>query len=468
MLRRSSYTVDGVVSRIGAPAVSALGRNNPVPARVALADDRDPLAILVRLLLIGDPVDIDEVQRVLPVDRCGGLLQVEGAVVTAPAEIAPHGDEVRDWWVVSDRVDSRGRPRRRDHVLGVGGASTTLAQLTVRRPVMRALDIGTGCGVQALHLAQHSADVTATDVVPRALQLAATTFALSGVDVELAAGDLTEAVPGREFDLVVCNPPFVVGPRPRFDYRDAGRDADDMSRAAVRAVAGALADGGVAQLLVNWLHVEGEDWRDRVAEWVTDLGCDAWLIERDVQEPVGYVETWLADAGEADAGLAADWLRWLRDRRVDAVGFGWVVLRRAAPPHRVVVEPVVHQVDQPLGVHIAEWLDAVAWLRGRSDDDLLGAAFRAAPSLRRDVVEQAGDAGWSPLATALRLDEGFRWTLPADEPTAALVAGCDGATALRTVLAVLAAVTGVEEDDLRAPACATVRGLVGRGLLLPA
>ena len=42
-----------------------------------------------------------------------------------------------------------------DHVLGISSASTSLAQLTVREPFGRALDLGTGCGVQALHLAEH-------------------------------------------------------------------------------------------------------------------------------------------------------------------------------------------------------------------------------------------------------------------------------------------------------------------------
>ena len=47
-------------------------------------------------------------------------------------------------------------PIRPDFVLGVSSASSTLAQLTVRDPVGRALDLGTGCGVQSLHLARHA------------------------------------------------------------------------------------------------------------------------------------------------------------------------------------------------------------------------------------------------------------------------------------------------------------------------
>ena len=46
----------------------------------------------------------------------------------------------------------RPRPRARHQP----SASTSLAQLTIREPVGSALDLGTGCGVQALHLAGHS------------------------------------------------------------------------------------------------------------------------------------------------------------------------------------------------------------------------------------------------------------------------------------------------------------------------
>lgn len=468
MLRRSSYTVDAVVDRIGAPAVAALGRHESAPTRIALGDANDVQAQLIRLLLLGDDVDVSALRQLLPLDAMATLLEPAAAGrMRCAVEVAPHGDDTADWWVVSDRTDARGRPTRRDHVLGVGGASTTLAQLTVRRRVTRALDIGTGCGVQALHLSRHTTSVTATDVLPRALELAATTFALSDVDVELLAGDLTQPVADREFDLVVCNPPFVVGPHQRFDYRDAGRDADELSRAAVRAAARALADGGVAQLLVNWLHVRGEDWRDRIGDWVSDLGCDAWLIQRDLQEPADYVSTWSGDAGDYDDAVAAEWLAWLQSRGVDAIGFGWVVLRRSAAPHRVAVEEIPHPVDQPLGPHIAGWLDRVEWLRDRTDDALLDVAFVPAPDVRLDTVAAPGADGWRPVASALRLDSGWRWSLPCDDVTAAIVSGCNGSSPLRALVAVLGVITGLPEPDLIPAVCATVRGLLDRGLLLP-
>jgi hypothetical protein len=422
--------------------------------------------------LDGASVDLDRLSRVLPVEDCGPLLVREGGRVRAAYDLRPYADDDHDWYVVSDRTDTDEGPVRADHVLGIGRAATTLAQITTRRPVQRALDLGTGCGVQALHLSTHAAAVTATDIVPRALTLAGATFALSGVDVERAIGDLVEPVADRRFDLVVGNPPFVIGAPVPLAYRDGvwsdpQRSGDGMSRAAVRAAASVLDDGGVAQLLANWLHVRGEDWRDRVAGWVSDLSCDAWLIQRDVQDPRDYVRTWAGDAGDTDPGVLEQWWRWFADNDVEAVGFGWVLLRQADAPYRIAVEEVLHEVDQPLGEQVTGWLDRTAWLRGRSDDELLAAHVTAAPWTRLDTSAVPAAGGWDVVASTLALDGGFRWTLPCDDATAAVVAGCDGSRPLSAMVAVLEIATGVPRAELVPAVCATVRGLVDRGLLLP-
>lgn len=451
--------------------MAELARGRASAARDALVGDTSGRATLVRLLLLGDDVELDHVSRVVAVDDVAPLLSVDGSTARAAYDVSPYADDAHDWWVVSDRMGPDGRPARPDHVLGVGRASTTLAQLTTRRPVQRALDIGTGCGVQALHLATHADHVTATDLVDRAIRLAATSFALSGADVELATGDLATPVADRGFDLVVCNPPFVVGPDARFAYRDADwsrsptGEADALSRAAVRSAAAVLAEGGVAQLLVNWLHVRGEDWRERVGAWVSDLGVDALLLEREAQEPGDYVDTWLSDAGEADDARGDQWRRWLTRREVDAVGFGWVVLRRGAAPHRVAVESVPQQVDQPLGDAIGGWLDRLAWLRDAADADLLLSRLRVADAVRLQSVARPDDGGWQGESARLVLASGFRWSLECDDAVAALVAGCDGNRSLAELVTVLAAATGVADDELAPAVCATVRGLVDRGLL---
>src|SRR5262249_33957474 len=155
------------------------------------------------------------------------------------------------WWVLSDLSDRRGL--RPDHVLGVGGASTTLANATIRDPVSSALDLGTGSGVQALHLSTHADRVVATDLSDRALRFAATAARLAGLDWDLRQGNMTEPVHGESFDLVVSNPPFIVGPgTTTHTYRDSGRPGDGISAELAAASPRLLKPRGTLQFLANW------------------------------------------------------------------------------------------------------------------------------------------------------------------------------------------------------------------------
>ncbi len=106
--------------------------------------------------------------------------------MAATVDVRPYGGpDGEDWFIVSDLGCAVGGAggigsRAEGVVLGVGGASTTLAGITVRTPVATALDLGTGSGIQALHASRHATRVTATDVNPRALHITALTLALSG------------------------------------------------------------------------------------------------------------------------------------------------------------------------------------------------------------------------------------------------------------------------------------------------
>ncbi len=221
-LDRADYRTDGVRGLLGREAHAALGRGEPEPAFRATVDG-GRLGVLVRMLLLGsvepDAAVAAALAPLTPADAAAaGLLRrtegANGAAGWAAAlDLRPHGaDEGGEWWVLSD-LDAR--RQERDHVTGVGGASLTLASATPRTPVGTVLDLGTGCGVQALHAARHARAVTATDVAPRALAMARATFALNDLDVELLDGPWLAPVGGRRFDLIVSNPPFVPGPGPR-------------------------------------------------------------------------------------------------------------------------------------------------------------------------------------------------------------------------------------------------------------
>lgn len=489
-LRAASFTPDGLLDLLGAPAYAALARGETVPALRATRGAGDPLSTLVRLFLLQHPVPREQAAAALPLQTAlaDGWLAPHGPRVRATVDVRPYaGERGQDWWIVSDvgcavggpgGVRPHGGAAGRDVVLGVGGASTTLAQLTVRAPARRALDIGTGSGVQALHATQHAAHVTATDVNPRALRVAALTLALSGAPAaDLRQGPMFEPVSDAEpYDLIVSNPPFVISPRTpeqdRLTYRDAGMDGDDVCRTLVQRSAAHLAEGGWCHLLANWRHVEGEDWRERLVSWVPP-GCDAWLVQREEQDVTQYAELWLRDAGAHrgdPARYAERYTAWLDEFEAGgtrAVGFGWITLRRTgASRPSVVVEDWPHTVQQPLGETIQRHFALQAFLRSHSDAALLTSRFALADGV---VQEQLGSPGAEdPEHVVLRQRHGMMRARAMDTVSAGFAGSCDGTLPAGVILDAIAQLLDVDPPALRADAPRWLRPLVEQGFLLPA
>ena len=143
-------------------------------------------------------------------------------------------------WIVSDR-DADGQAGS-EWVAGLHPPSVTLAKLTVRREVGRALDVCTGNGIQALLASRHAETVVATDINPRALEIAGLELlSLNGnSNVELRQGSYFEPAGNERFDLITCNPPYVISPESSYVYRDSGLPGDTVSRLAVQEAARAL------------------------------------------------------------------------------------------------------------------------------------------------------------------------------------------------------------------------------------
>lgn len=524
-LRRLGYTLDGVAGLLGPAASAALNRDQTIPALLAAEEavQRDPaaapLAAVVRLWLLAEPQERATLDAALPGIRAEGLEElglVQPAAGTgrlsAKADLRPYGWDKNDdgtggaeLWVASDlAAHQQAGVLRHDHVLGIGQASTTLVQTTIRRHTARALDLGTGCGIQSFHLLHHCEHVTATDISARALAFTRFNILLNAealsVDpdrladrVSLRLGSLLEPVAGEEFGLVVSNPPFVITPRrhgedsaDQFTYRDGGLPGDDIVSSLVADLPGVLAPGGTAQMLGNWEVAAGTEWHDRPKGWVRP-GTDAWFIQREQVSPEQYAETWLQDASEGrDRDHYRDAYRaYLADfasRNVEGIGFGMVWLRRPGAGGQPVLrrfEEITYPIEQPVGPHLGAAVERCDWLAAHTLEDthLLVAGDVTEERHQRPGAEHPG-------VILLRQGAGLRRTNLLSTELAGFVSACDGdLTAGQIASALEALLGGMEPDDgaassaaaggsgtgsLRSRLLADVENLVRDGFLLPA
>lgn len=487
-LRAAGFDAAALRAAWGVAADDATARGLRGPAVAALRGRDDPLAVLGRLFVLGLPAPVAEVDRVLPRLGSAGLVALgiaddDGGSVRPRAAIHPQdfgdGAGSRQWWIVSDLDEAAlGGPLPEDHVLGVGGASSTLAALQLPTRARRVLDVGTGCGIQALRARRDADAVVATDVSERALRLTRLNALLNGVDgIETRSGSLFEPVIGERFDRIVSNPPFVITPRaagvPSYDYRDGGMVGDALVESFVTGAGAHLVPGGVAQLLGNWETRGGVGGLDRVREWVaaSPVPLDAWVVERELLDPVAYAELWVRDGGTVPGtsrhtALLGAWLDDFAARDVTAIGFGYVLLRRpvAGAPTLARYESLAQPLaTEGVGAHLVAALAAHDRLATMDDAALAASVLLVADDVTEARHHLPGAA--DPSVIELRQGGGLARMLSVDSALTALVGACDGDLPVGTLVDAIADLLEVDEVALRADLLPRVRELVFTGFL---
>lgn len=438
VLDRAGFTVEGVSHALALEDGSE-GRPDELPFLLRLLPDGEPLSTLIKLFRLGVAVGRADAASALgpvPLERLAamGLVTLGTGVVEAEVSLLPFEDLL----IAADRREQR--PHRADHVLDVTPPSLLLARLTLRTPVASVLDLGTGCGIQALLSARESSHVVAVDVNPRALAFARFNALLNGVaNAEWRLGNLFEPVRGSRFDLVVCNPPYVVSPETRYAFRDGGAPGDAFCEALVREAPAFLNEGGFAHLLVAWVHGREEDWRAPLLRWLEESGSDAILLHCISQEPLAYAAGWnrpLGLDGERYGDALDRWSRYYDELGVEAIAFGVVILRRRSGPNWVWTHSLAGEPVGPAGHHIARLFAAQDCLAGLDHaEGLLDERLALAPDHRLEQTLAFENGEGVVREAFLRLEGGLAFRVSVDAGVVDVLSRLDGRRSVREVLA---------------------------------
>jgi len=404
-LRRVSYDEDAIGRLLGDDAwTTAIDDAEAHAARLPLSG----IGSALRLFFLELPITRGQADSALgaralrALDRVG-FARVGAHTVEPLVRIAPVGTIL----LASDRLSTDPAHDPADYVSTYSPTARLCDLLTPRPWVARALDVGTGNGVQALLAAGHSDHVIATDVNPRALAFTELNAALSDItNVETRRGSLFEPVAGERFDLIICNPPFVVSPERRWTYRDGWLEGDELSAQVVREAAGHLAEGGYATMLASWLGRSAEAPDDRVWDWVQDIGCDAWILPVDEASPREHAERWnahLANDRAAHRDAVKRWTAYLKELGAQVVTEGGIVLRRRDGSNTTRIDEVDEDELGPADHQIRRAFAGRAALDGH---DLLDARLTRADALRVETLSRRArvtleEGIWSRLDVSL-------------------------------------------------------------------
>jgi len=453
------------------------GRPLPMQAPVGLyrleyaVRKATPFALLVRWFYFYHRVERSVAASKLPREvlelllNCG-LLKAEAGFLVSMAAVLPF----RGMWIASDYYPRDGMEFGADKVIGVNLSAVHLLHLTLRRPWSASLDLGTGCGIQALFAAAHSHSVTATDLNPRACDLAAFNASLNGVaNMECLQGDRFQPVSSRSFDLIVSNPPFFMTLSRNILFSDNDMDLDGFCHSLVREAPRHLTEGGWFLMNCEWVQMRGEPWRERLEKWLDGAGCDAWIIKANTQLPESYAETRLRESPLPGSVHAyAELVDHFRSLAVVAIHGGFLSMRRRTGDNWVKFDELRAPIVRPLGEALWQGFAAQDFLHSHDMDERL---FQARPRLSSQVrlsrESTPGADGWKNASTYLSLGDDLGQTLGLDQVSADLVAKFDGSRTVSDIVQRAAALLSLEPSQAQPRVLHLVRMLIEQRMLLP-
>lgn len=426
---------------------------------------------LLRWFWVGGPVEKSVAEQFLPawfIPSCleCGLLRETSQGLISDAMLVPW----EDFLIASDHT-LRFDTANSDLVLWPNPTSRLLSRFTIRRPSRLTLDLGTGSGVLSLGLAAHSEHVVATDLNPRALSFTQFNSRLNGIEnISCVAGDRFSPVQDRKFDLIVSNPPFFISPSDDFLFCDNPFELDQLCRILAQEAPALLNEGGYFQMLCEWAQVQGESWEDRLAGWLRNTGCDAWVIKGFTQEPSAYALEKIRgmDASpDHDEEKYAKYMAYYREKGVESIHGGLVVMRRRTGQNWIRIEEMPHTPKVPFGDSV-EWIfTSRVFLQAHGDDEqILPVKPRLSSHARLEHTYEQNGQKWQLSSATLSLVRGFPFSVGLQPLVADFISRFDGTLTVEDLVKSFAQDLGKTRETVQPECLRVVRKLIESGFLL--
>ncbi len=432
-----------------------------------------PLNALLRWFWLGVPVKAARVADLIPADILplmlqSGLLKMQGDDL-APRAMLLHVD---GFLVASDHASAIDR-KQTEMVLWPNPTSKFLARFAVRRHSRATLDLGTGSGILSLSASRHSDQVVATDLNARAVGCAQFNARLNGIEnIEAMEGDCFEPVKDRRFDLILSNPPFFITPQGDFLFCENPMELDALCRRLVKEAPAYLHEGGYMEMLCEWAQIKGQPWEERVAEWLQDTGCDAWVMKGLTQDPEEYAQQRIKETSEdtsRDADNYDGYMNYYRHRGVEAIHDGLIVMRRREGRNWIRIEEVPSTPKGEMGeVIVAAFAARNLMQETDTDEKLLALRPRMASNARLEQVCAQHEGQWRAESLTMRMISGFPFHMSVQPLVAEFLVTCDGTRTAGEAIGAFAAQANAPADAVQRECLGIIRKLLERGIMVAA